>query len=69
METKNITFEAPRNNMGSSDAKELQKFAQEILNNDFKEEGWIAERYFGSQNSFYYVAGKRYVNCICRRWV
>jgi hypothetical protein len=36
---------------------------------DNNAEGWIPDRYFGSQDSFFKKDGKDYARCTIRRWV
>jgi hypothetical protein len=44
--------------------KELGEIAQSQLS-----DGWIAESYFGSQNSFFVQDGIKYARCTIRRYV
>lgn len=63
-ENMEYTFEIPEKLNNSSHQDELQKIAQSQLT-----DGWIAEGYFGSQNSFCRKDGKQYARCIIRRYV
>ena len=47
-----------------SNQLELQKIAQSHLS-----DGWIADAYFGSQNSFFKKDGKQYARATIRRWL
>lgn len=64
-ENKSFTFEIDKDDAGyNHDPKKLQAIAQSKL-----DDGWIAESYFGSQNSFFAKDGKQYARCTIRRWV
>ena len=68
-EVKTLEFQLPREHMRSNDHDELHEIAQKIL--DEENEGWQAENYFQSQNSFFYKDEIRlpYARCTCRRWI
>jgi hypothetical protein len=66
-EIKTLEFERPREYMGGGDHKELNTIAQNIL--DEENEGWVAEDYFSSQNTFFCKDELPYARCTCRRWV
>jgi len=66
-EVKTLEFRLPRERMGSGDHDELRTIAQSIL--DKENEGWEAENYFASQNTFFYNDELPYARCTCRRWV
>lgn len=63
-ENKIFEFEIPKELHGSSNEKELQVMAQSKLT-----DGWIAEGYFSSQNSFFSKDGKQYARCTIRRYI
>jgi hypothetical protein len=66
-ENKTLEFEIPKNLETSylkRDEDKLQKIAQSHLS-----DGWIAERYFGFQGSFFTKDGKQYARCTIRRWI
>lgn len=63
-ENKSFEFEIPESLKSRSKTDELRSFAQSQLS-----DGWIADNYFGSQNSFFEKDGKRYARCIIRRYV
>jgi len=63
-ENKRFEFEIPRDLASSRNESELQKLAQSLL-----KDGWIAERYFSSQDSFFKKDGVQYARCTIRRWV
>ena len=64
-EHKTFEFELPEGmSQYSRDDKELQKIAQSKLS-----DGWIADSYFSSQNTFFEVDGKEWARCSIRRWV
>jgi len=63
-ENKRFEFEIPSDLASSRNDLELQKLAQSLLN-----DGWIAEGYFSSQDSFFKKDGVQYARCTIRRWV
>jgi hypothetical protein len=63
-ENKRFEFEIPSDLASSRNDLELQKLAQSLLS-----DGWIAEKYFSSQNSFFKKDGVQYAICTIRRWV
>ena len=63
-ENKRFEFEIPSDLASSRNENELQKLAQSLLS-----DGWIAERYFSSQDSFFKKDGVQYARCTIRRWV
>lgn len=63
-EAKEFTIEIPEKLNNSSHQDDLQKIIQSQLT-----DGWIADGYFGSQNSFFRKDGKQYARCIIRRYV
>lgn len=67
-EHKNFVFEIPEHlNKGKKDEKEIQKYAQKLL--DEEGEGYVADGYFGSKDSFFKENGKQYAKIIARKWV
>lgn len=65
-ENKNFEFEIPKELSTSSKSKELRIIAQSKLNGG---NGWIADSYFGSQDSFFIKENKNYARCTIRRWI
>lgn len=63
-EHKEFEFEIPRKDM---DKKELGNYSQIIINKEG--EGWISDKYFGSQNSFFRKDGKDFARTIARRYI
>lgn len=63
-ECESFEFEIPNNLASSKYEDELQKIAQSKL-----KDGWIAERYFSSQNSFFKKEDKQYARCTIRRYI
>ena len=64
-EYKSFEFEIPKKMTSyNHDAKKLQKLAQSKLEN-----GWIADGYFNSQDSFFDKDGKHFARCVIRRWI
>lgn len=63
-ENKSFEFEIPNELESSRKEFELHKLAQSLLS-----DGWIADKYFSSQNSFFKENGKKYARCTIRRWV
>lgn len=63
-ENRDFEFEIPNGLAGSKNESELHKLAQSLLS-----DGWIADRYFSSQNSFFKKNGVQYARCTIRRWV
>ena len=68
-EVKTFEFILPREHMRSADHDELHDIAQKIL--DEENEGWQAENYFASQDTFFYKDNGKssYARCTCRRWI
>jgi hypothetical protein len=62
-ENKYFEFEIPIELASSRNENELQNLAQSLL-----KDGWIAEKYFSSQNSFFKKDGVQYARCTIRRW-
>ena len=62
-ENKTFEFEIPETIPTRGNQLELQKIAQSQLS-----DGWIADAYFGSQNSFFKKDGKQYARVTIRRW-
>lgn len=63
-ENETFEFEIPEALASSSKTEELQKIAQSKLT-----DGWIAEGYFASQNTFFKKEGVQYARCTIRRYV
>ncbi len=63
-ECKSFEFEIPSEIRGRKSDSELQEIAQSQLS-----DGWVADGYFGSQNSFFAKDGKQYARCTIRHWV
>ena len=66
-ENKSFDFEIPESLRSSSKAKELYEIAVSKLNESGKSE-WTPDKYFASQDSFFYKDGKPFARCIIRRW-
>jgi hypothetical protein len=67
-ECKDFVFEIPlRGYSNNLPDKEYAKMAQTLL--DKEGEGWIAEDYFRSQNSFFKNGDKQMARCTIRRWI
>jgi hypothetical protein len=66
-ENKYFEFEIQKGLRDSKYSESLRTIAQNLLNN--QDEGWIAEGYFSSQNSFFEKDGKQYARCTIRRWI
>lgn len=70
-ECKSFTFETPEiltsyeNRIHNT--QKFQQIAQKLL--DKEGEGWIAESYFNSQDSFFKDNGKQMARCTIRRWI
>lgn len=64
MEHKKFAFEIPKEINNSTHTEKLREIAQSLLT-----DGWIAEGYFASQDTFFVKDGKQYARCIIRRWV
>ena len=63
-ENKTFEFEISETMASSKFSNSLQEIAQSKLT-----DGWIAESYFGSQNSFYKKDGVQMARCTIRRWL
>ena len=63
-ENKSFEFEIPNELSSSRNESELHKLAQSLLS-----DGWIADKYFSSQNSFFKKDGVQYARCTIRRWL
>jgi hypothetical protein len=64
---ENKIFEFPITVKDRKNNKHLQGIAQSLL--DKENEGWIAEDYFNSQDSFFEKEGKQYARVTIRRWI
>lgn len=62
-ENKIFEFEIDKDKASRKFEDELQEIAQSKLS-----DGWIAERYFGSQTSFFKKEDKQYARVTIRRW-
>ena len=63
-ENKSFEFEIPKDLASSRNEQNLHEIAQSLLT-----DGWVADRYFSSQNSFFQKDGVRYARCTIRRWI
>jgi uncharacterized protein YqgQ len=63
-ESKSFEFEISEDMANSSYSNELREIATKQLS-----EGWIPDRHFASQNTFFTKDGKQYARCTIRRWV
>lgn len=69
-ENKTFAFEIPSDLRRSSKSDELHRLATEALAQDEEMKGWVADKYFSSQNSFYQdSSGKTFARATIRRWV
>ena len=68
-ENKDFVFEIPKelSSPGYGDVDNSQKLA-EIAQKQLTD-GWIADLYFRSQNSFFKQGDKNYARCVIRRWI
>ena len=62
-ENKRFDFEIPKELASSKNGKKLSEIAQSLLAN-----GWVADEYFSSQNSFFKKGDIQYASCTVRRW-
>lgn len=62
-ENKTFEFEIPKELASSRNEIKLQELAQNLLT-----DGWLAEGYFSSQNSFFMKDNKQMARCTIRRW-
>jgi len=67
MENKKFEFALPEEFEKYSDTDKLRTIAQGLL--DKEDEGWIADSYFGSKDSFFNKDGVEYARVIIRRWI
>lgn len=70
MENKTFEFELPKDfqrNFRSESESELDAIATKLLETEGG--GWVADKYYGSQNSFFIKDGKKYARVTIRRWV
>lgn len=63
-ECKSFEFAIPPDLAKTSKEKELAELAQSQLT-----DGWVAEEYFRSQNTFFEKDGVQYARCTIRRYV
>lgn len=63
-ENSTFEFEITEDKARSDYNEELQQIAQFQL-----KDGWVAENYFGSSNSFFKKDGKQYARVTIRRWI
>ncbi len=63
-EVDSFEFEIPKKLYSSSNEDELHKLAQSLLS-----DGWEADKYFGSHNSFFTRNNVHHARCTIRRWV
>ncbi len=59
-----FVFEIPDDLYGSANSEAVYNIAEKLL-----KDGWVADKYFGSQNSFFKGDGKTYAKAIIRRWI
>jgi phosphoribosylformylglycinamidine (FGAM) synthase PurS component len=62
-ENKSFEFEIPEEMTNRKNRDDLHKLAQSLLS-----DGWIAENYFASQDSFFRRGDKQYARCTIRRY-
>lgn len=63
-ECDHFLFEIPKDLRSSNCVDKLHDIVTPLL-----KDGWVADKYYGSQNSFHSKDGKEYANAIIRRWV
>lgn len=63
-ENKRLEFEIPNDLASSRNTEQLHSLAQSILT-----DGWVADKYFGSQDSFFKKGGVQYARCTIRRYI
>lgn len=63
-ECKTFEFEIDQNEADSKEAQYLAFKANSLLT-----DGWNADAYFSSQNSFFKKDNKQYARCTIRRWI
>jgi hypothetical protein len=63
-ENKRFEFVVPSDLKGKRDSEKLREHAQTLLT-----DGWIADGYFSSQDSFFTKDGIDYARVTIRRWV
>lgn len=63
-ECKTFEFEIEERLASSTHSDKLYKITEELLT-----DGWVADSYFGSQNSFFNKDGKQMARCTIRRWI
>lgn len=64
MEHESFVFEIPKELASSNNEDKLHEIAQGLLS-----DGWISDRYFRSQNTFFTKDDKQYARVTIRRWV
>lgn len=68
-EHKSFQFELPKSIDKYSDSfkGELWEYGQNLVDKEYN--GWVLDKYFGSQNTFFTLDGKDMVRATARRWV
>lgn len=66
-ECKHFEFEILDHFASSKEADRLSNIAQRLL--DEEGEGWIADKHFSSQNSFFKKDGIQFARVTVRRWI
>jgi hypothetical protein len=65
MENKKFEFQLPEDLTGwNADKDKIARYAQTLLS-----DGWIADGYFNSKDSFFKWGDTEYARCTVRRWV
>lgn len=67
MENEYFVFELPENYSKWDKTMTDEQLADHV--NTLLDDGWVSDRYFGSQNSFFEKDGKKYGRAVIRRWV
>lgn len=62
-ETIHYTFEVRGDLYDREDEELMRKAVSECP------KGWVSDKHFGSQNSFFRDGDKQFANCVARRWV
>jgi len=63
-ENGTLEFEIPENIASKKNDDDLHKVATSLL-----KDGWVADKYFSSQRTFFTKDGKPHARCTIRRWV
>jgi hypothetical protein len=68
LEVRTFEFELPPElSNWDSNRNDIAEYAQKLLNEEHQ--GWISDKYFNSQNSFFVRKEVKYARCTARRWI